>query len=262
MMGDKIQVEQTNDVGIIRLNDPATLNAITVEMLEQLDAAWDSCASSCRAIILTSAGRAFSSGINLVGRTPVVDESGQVDFGALLESHINPLVQKMVRTPVPWISSVRGAVAGVGCSLALAADMIIASDTAYFLQAFSRIGLVPDGGSAWLLTRAVGRVRAMELMLMGEKLLADKALDWGLINRVVPDEALDAAVLELAGILSNGPTKAYSLIRNLAWIAAENDLTVTLNAERLAQRDAGRSQDAKEGVMVFLQKRVANFTGA
>ena len=262
MMTDKILYEQDGDVGIIRLNDPDTLNAITGDMLEELDEAFDRSATSCRAVLLTSVGRAFSSGANLMGQKPSVDESGQIDAGALLETHVNPMVQKLRKMPIPWISAVRGPVAGVACSLALAADMIVASETAYFLQAFSRIGLVPDGGASWLLTRALGRPRAMELMLLGEKLPAEKALEWGLINRVVADEKLDDAALKLAHALAKGPSKTYGLIRDLSWTAADQNLETALAAERAAQCDAGRTKDAMEGIMSFAQKRTPEFKGA
>ena len=261
MSTDKILYEQDGDVGIIRLNDPDTLNAVTHEMLDQLDAAVDRAARSCRAMILSSVGRAFSSGANLAGGGSSNEAEGPPDAGALLETHVNPLMQKLAKLPMPWITAVRGPAVGVACSFALSADMIIASETAYFLQAFSRIGLVPDGGATWLLTRTVGRPRAMELMLLGEKLEAQKACDWGLVNRVVTDDALDDAAFELAHTLARGPSKAYGLIRNLAWSAADSDLETMLAAERAAQRDAGRTQDAIEGIIAFAQKRAPNFTG-
>lgn len=262
MATDTVLIEHVGTVGVIKLNDPDTLNAVTPEMLEQLDAAIDSCAASSRAIVLTSVGRAFSSGANLTGTKPTVDETGKIDAGALLETHVNPMVQKLTKLPIPWISAVRGPAVGVACSIALAADMIVASESAYFLQAFAKIGLVPDGGASWLLTRALGRARAMELMLLGEKLGAEKALQWGLINRVVPDDALDDAALTLATALAQGPTKTYGLIRGLSWTAADHDLETALGAERAAQREAGRSKDAMEGIMSFAQKRAPNFTGA
>ncbi len=151
---------------------------------------------------------------------------------------------------------------GIGASLALAADLIVAGDTAYFLEAFRRIGLVPDGGSTYLLTRAVGRVRAMEMMLLGEKLSAAKALEWGLINRVVPDAQVEDTAFALAAELAKGPTKALGLIRQIAWKATDTDLATALQTERDAQRQSGRSADFREGVTAFLEKRPAKFTGA
>lgn len=261
MSSKKVLVDQIGEVARIQLNDPATLNAITAEMVDQLDEAFERSAASCRAAVLTSAGRAFSSGANLAGGQSVNDPDGQLDLGLFLEQHINPLIEKLMDLPIPWISAVRGAAAGVGCSLALAADLVIASDTAFFLQAFSRVGLVPDGGAAWLLMRAIGRPRAMELMLLGENLEAPRALEWGLINRMVPDTELDTAALQLASALARGPTKAFSLIRQLGQHAADGDLRDLLAAERVAQRTAGQTRDAMEGIAAFLGKRTATFAG-
>lgn len=246
---------------MIQLNDPATLNAITAEMLEQLDKAFDQCARSCRAIVLTSVGRAFSSGANLTGGQRVEGAEGQRNFGLFLEEHVNPLIAKLIDLPIPWVSAVRGAAAGVGCSLAIAADLIIASETAYFLQAFSRVGLVPDGGASWLLNRAIGRPRALELMLLSEPLEAPRALEWGLINRVVSDGELDDAVVALATTLARGPTRTLGLIRQLARHAADVDFLSLLAAERAAQRTAGLTNDAIEGITAFIDKRTPSFSG-
>ena len=147
----------------------------------------------------------------------------------------------------------------MGCSIALTADLIVAGESAYFLQAFSRIGLVPDGGASWLVSRAVGRVRAMELMLLGNRLPAAQALKWGLINRVVPDEVLETTALELAQSLAKGPTRSLGMIRSLCWSAEESGLEQALTAERTAQAIAGRSPDAREGIAAFVQKRPPAF---
>lgn len=261
-MTSKVLTEQLEGVGIIRLNDPDTLNAMDAEMLQQLSEAFDRCAASCRAILLTSVGRAFSSGVNLAGGPPATDDLGQPDLGLFVEKHVNPLVAKLADLPIPWISAVRGAAAGVGCSFALAADLIVASETAYFLQAFSKIGLVPDGGASWLLSRAVGRPRALELMLLGERLPAGKALEWGLINRIVPDAELETRALKLATALASGPTRTLGMIRKLARQGAEGHLLSLLAAESAAQRSCGLTQDAVEGVTAFLEKRPARFIGA
>lgn len=263
MVADKelVLFEQIGDVGIVRLNDPDTLNAVSLEMCAQIDAAIERCMASCRAMVLTSVGRAFSSGANLSSEEAVFGNASEVDVGATLETHVNPLMRKLVNLEIPWISAVRGAAAGVGCSLALAGDMIVASETAYFFLAFSRVGLVPDGGSPWLLTRTIGRPRAMELMFMGEKLSAATAMEWGLINKIVPDDQLDQTAIAIATKLASGPTRSYSLIRQLSWNALNKDLDASLNAERIAQRDASRTADAREGVKAFLEKRMARFTG-
>jgi 2-(1,2-epoxy-1,2-dihydrophenyl)acetyl-CoA isomerase len=255
----KITVEKNAAVGIIYLNDPTVLNAMSIGMVEELDRAVDQVAASARALILTGRGRAFSAGANLSAAPATAAELP--DAGAVLESHINPLLTKLRNLPIPWISAVRGPAAGVGCSLALAGDLIVASETAYFLQAFCRIGLVPDGGSSFLLTRAVGRARATEMMLLGERLPAVKALEWGLINRVVPDSQLDAVALEQAQALADGPTRSLGMIRQLVWSAIDSDWEETLATERRLQQAAGRTADHLEGVAAFLAKRPPRFAG-
>lgn len=257
----KLTVDRRGDVVIIRLNEPQTLNAVTERLLDELDRALDDAAATARAILLSSHGRAFCSGANLSDDTVGADANGVRDAGRLLETHVSGLIKRIKALPVPLVSAVRGAAAGVGASIALAADMIVAGESAYFLQAFSRLGLVPDGGAAWLLARSTGRVRAMELMLLGERVPAAQALDWGLINRVVPDAQLDAAALELADRLARGPTRAYGLIRALSWAACDGTIEDILQIERDAQRTAGRSRDAGEGIAAFVEKRAPNFTG-
>lgn len=255
-----LSLEWDGAVAVVRLNDPASLNAVTVRMMEAFDAALDVVEDKARAMILTGAGRAFCSGANLSAGTGEAQDPDDYDAGIILDSHINPLMTRLRDLKVPWISAVRGAAAGVGASLALAADMIVASETAYFLQAFARIGLVPDGGSSHLLVRTLGRPRAMELMLLGERLPAARAMDWGLINRLVPDDQLDAVAAELAQRLAGGAASLTS-IRRLAWTALDEDWPTALAVERALQREAGRTQDHREGVSAFLGKRAAQFEG-
>ncbi|MDB5972307.1 MAG: 2-(1,2-epoxy,2-dihydrophenyl)acetyl-CoA isomerase [Hydrocarboniphaga sp.] len=262
MSYSKLLVENVDGVGIIRLNEPATLNAVTIEMVEELDRALDQLSRSTRALILTGSGRAFCAGANISGGVSIESDDGLPDAGAVLESHINPLMSKLRNLPIPWISAVRGAAAGVGCSFALAADLIVAGEGAYFLQAFCRIGLVPDGGSSFLLTRAIGRPRAMEMMMLGERMPAAKALEWGLVNRVVADDEVETAAMHIARSLANGPTRSLGLIREAAWTAAESGWEQTLASERRLQRAAGRTGDHQEGINAFLEKRPARFTGA
>ena len=261
MAFSKLIVENVGDVAVIRLNDPDTLNAITPVMLEELVAAVDRCTQGARAMMMTAVGRAFCSGAKLAEDALSVEPGGTFDAGAMLETHLNPLIAMLKALPIPWISAVRGAAAGAGCSIALSADMIVASETAYFLQAFSRIGLVPDAGASWTLTRTLGRPRAMELMLLGDRLPAEQAAQWGLINRVVPDASLDGVALELAARLSRGPTRTYGLTRALSWAAADRELEGALAAERAAQREAGQTRDAAEGIAAFTGKRAPRFTG-
>jgi 2-(1,2-epoxy-1,2-dihydrophenyl)acetyl-CoA isomerase len=162
---------------------------------------------------------------------------------------------------MPFITAVNGAAAGVGMSFALMGDLVLCARSAYFLQAFRRIGLVPDGGSTWILPRLVGKARAMELSLMGEKLPAEKALEWGLIYRVVDDAALMDDARKLARDLASGPTVALGLIRKLYWESDRNSYEEQLNLERQMQRRAGGSADFQEGVRAFLEKRPAKFRG-
>jgi 2-(1,2-epoxy-1,2-dihydrophenyl)acetyl-CoA isomerase len=259
MSDDIVQLEWDGPLATLRMNDPATLNAVTIASLEAFDRALDEVNARGRAMILTGAGRGFCSGANIGAGMDTA--SVDYDAGAALDTHINPLMSKLRDLAVPWIAAVRGPAAGVGASLALAADMIVASENAYFLQAFSRIGLVPDGGSSHLLVRTIGRARASELMLLGEKLPAAKALEWGLVNRVVPDDQLEAAASELAVRLANGAS-SLRLIRRLAWSAVDGDWETTLSTERQLQGLAGRTADHREGVDAFMHKRAAAFTGA
>lgn len=262
----KIKVEVTDGVAVITLNDPGTMNAAGLDLAGELSHAFSSiaaCKVQARAIVLTGEGRGFCSGANLAGGgagASELDVDGKPDAGRALETVYNPLVTQMRDCPLPVVTAVNGAAAGVGCSLALLGDLIVAGESAYFLQAFRRIGLVPDGGSTYLLPRAIGRARAMEMALLGEKIGAAKALEWGLVNRVVPDADLRATAIELAKELANGPA-SLGAIRKLIWESLDTDWTGQLQAERKAQKIAGKSEDFIEGVSAFLQKRVAAFKG-
>jgi 2-(1,2-epoxy-1,2-dihydrophenyl)acetyl-CoA isomerase len=256
-----IELERDGDVAIIRLNDPATLNAVTVKMIEEIDAALDEINGAARSMVLTGAGRAFCSGANLSAGMGDRKSDGPYDSGSVLESHINPLMLRLRDVPFPWVSAVKGSAAGVGCSFALAADIVVCGESAFFLQAFARIGLVPDGGSSWILANSIGRARAMEMMLLGERIPAAKALEWGMINRLVPDEQLMPAALDLAKALAAGPTQALGMIRRMAWSAANASFEDAMKTERNNQRLAGQTNDHREGVTAFLAKRPAQFTG-
>lgn len=257
----KVKLERDGNVAIITMSDPATLNAIDVEMSEELRAAFLRASEEARCVLLTGEGRAFSSGANLNAPRTQVDSQGRIDVGGRLESHFNPLVTQLRDSPIPWISAVNGVAAGIGCSFALLADLIVAGESAYFLQAFRRIGLVPDGSATYHLPRMITRARAMEMMLLGEKLPAAKALEWGLINRCVPDAELMTSAKALAHELADGPTKTLGLIRKLSWASQDALWDEQLQAEREAQRLAGHSEDFREGVAAFLQKRKAEFKG-
>jgi 2-(1,2-epoxy-1,2-dihydrophenyl)acetyl-CoA isomerase len=258
----KISVEFDGDVGILRLNDPTRLNAISMQMLEEIDVALDELTRSARALIVIGNGKAFCSGAALDGGMGEPDpDLSKRDAGLSLETHINPMMTRLRESPIPWITAVRGATAGFGVALALAGDLVIASETAYFLQAFARVGLVPDGGATHLLVRTVGRVRAMELMLLAERLPAAQALSWGLVNRVVADTELEQEALSIAARLARGPATSLRLIREAAWQAQDADWATVLQGEREWQREAGCTQDFEEGRQAFLGKRTPVFNG-
>ncbi|MEE2922655.1 enoyl-CoA hydratase/isomerase [Hyphomonas sp.] len=260
----KISYELKGDIAIIAFNDPSTLNACGVDTAQELLHAFEVAADEARCTILTGEGRGFCSGANLgPGQLNVKlsHEGSKPDAGRALTTHYNPLMQAIREHPHPVITAVNGPAAGVGCSLALVGDIIVCAKSAYFLQAFRRIGLVPDGGSTWLLARTIGRPRAMEMALFGEKVPAEKALEWGMVNRVVEDDALMSTAMEMAETLATGPTVALSLARDLMWKACESDFDEAIYDERIAQRTAGRTDDFKEGVSAFLQKRKADFKG-
>src|SRR6185503_8507647 len=217
-----------------------------------------------RCILITGEGRGFCSGANLTaggsGSTGSRITEGRDGPNQSLLKVYNPFVSLVRRSPKPLVAAVNGVAAGVGVSLALVCDLVVAAESAYFLLAFRRIGLVPDGGATWLLPKLVGKARAMELMLLGEKLPAATAEQWGLINRSVPDaEMLDTA-MTLARALAEGPA-SLGLTRNLVWDALDAPFHAQLEAEAYGQGDAGRTEDAGEGVRAFVEKRPAKFTG-
>ena len=246
-------------VGLLTLNRPDTLNALTPQLLDDLrDAVTRLPGEGARCLLITGSGRGFSSGADLAGGS-----SGGLpdDVGLQLERHFNPLMEAIAAAPVPVVAAVNGPAAGAGASLALMADVVIAARSAYFLQAFVNIGLVPDAGATWLLPRLAGRARAMEMMMLGERIEADKAAQWGMISRVVDDEFLAEEAVLLATSLARGPTRALGLIRRLARDAGQLSLTDALAAERVAQRQAGETEDFRQAVFAFLQKRQPTFDG-
>jgi 2-(1,2-epoxy-1,2-dihydrophenyl)acetyl-CoA isomerase len=259
MSEDKVLYERVGDVAWIRLNDPATLNAMGTPIGEGLIQGIARAEGEARAIVLGAVGRGFCSGANLAeGGIDLADP--QRDVGLRLETLFNPLLQRMRLSPLPIVTAVRGPAVGVGCGIALAGDLIVAGDAAYFYQAFSKLGLAPDGGSSYLLSKAIGRVRAMEMMLLGEKLSAPRALDWGLINRVVPEAEVDDAALALAKTLAEGPA-SLAAVKRLAWAGLDSSIDTALAAERFAQREACRTEDFAEGVAGFREKRKPRFRG-
>ena len=261
----KIKVAREGAITIITLADPATMNAAGMDLAAELLEAFKAAVvgeAAARAIVLTGEGRGFCSGANLQAGPGggKLDGDGKPDAGAGLETVYNPLVTYIREMSVPLVTAVNGAAAGVGCSLALLGDLIVAAESAYFLQAFRRIGLVPDGGSTYLLPRMIGKARAMEMALLGERVPAAQALEWGLVNRVVPDAELMAAAMGLARALADGPA-SLGLSRQTLWASMDSDWAAQLHRERMAQRTAGKTEDFREGVAAFLAKRPAQFQG-
>jgi 2-(1,2-epoxy-1,2-dihydrophenyl)acetyl-CoA isomerase len=251
-------------VAIIAMNRPHALNAMTMNLMAELNQAFEQAAQDAqvRAIVLTGEGRGFSAGADLAASTQLPrDEQGRLDLGHPLEKHYNPLILKMRELPKPVIAAVNGIAAGAGASLALMADLTIAARSAYFLQAFVNIGLIPDAGGTWLLPRTLGSQRAMGLALLGEKLPAEQAKEWGLVWEVVDDEQLMPTALALARRLAEGPGVAIARIKRAIHAAAINPLAEQLDLERDFQRECGRTEDLMEGVMAFMQKRKPTFKG-
>lgn len=246
-------------VARIALNDPKRLNAISEEMGGVLLDCLRKAAGEARAVIVTGEGKAFCSGANLDDAVELLKDP-EPDGGGQLERVFNPAVLAMRDMDQPVITAIRGVTAGVGCGIAMAGDLIVCSETAFFFHAFSKVGLVPDGGSSWLLSRAIGRVRAMRLMLLGERLGAQQAFEWGLVSQVVPDAELDSTVMDLAKALAKGP-KSLATIKRLAWQGLESDLETALAAERIGQGNATKTQDFREGTQAFFDRREPRFTG-
>jgi 2-(1,2-epoxy-1,2-dihydrophenyl)acetyl-CoA isomerase len=236
---------------------PERLNALGAQTVAELrEAVEEAGRSGARCLLLTGEGRGFSSGADLASGGGLPEDAGEA-----LEKGFNPLIEALFALPIPVVAAVNGPAAGAGCSLALAADIVIAARSAYFLQAFVNVGLVPDAGATWLLPRLAGRARAMEMMMLGERVPAEQAQAWGMIARVVEDEELQEEAVALATRLAQGPTIALGLVRRLAREAQSLTLTEALAAERVAQRDAGRTEDFGSAVMAFVQKRQPRFEG-
>src|SRR6478736_223453 len=249
-----VTLDFDGSVAVLRLDHQEVMNAVSMDMLGGLGEALDAIEekrAEIRCLVLT--------GANLQGRNNV--KPGKVNAGSSLEIGFHPFLRRLRNLHCPIVTAVNGPAAGAGMSFALMGDMILCARSSYFLQAFRRIGLVPDCGSTWLLPRIIGKARSVELSLMGERLPAEKALEWGLVNRVHDDAVLMEEAMKLAHDLAGGPTIALSLIRKLYWDSPENSFEEQLNLEFQSQRIAGAAEDFKEGVTAFLEKRPAKFKG-
>lgn len=257
MQYDTILYDLAGGIATITLNRPEKMNAMTPQMRAELADALKRSSTEARVIVLTGAGPAFCSGQDLgEGST-----AAAVDLERVLRDEYEPVIRAIAEAPVPVIAAVNGPAAGAGASLALAADVAIATRSAYFLQAFSRIGLIPDAGGTWALPRQVGLPRAMGAALFAEKIEADQAADWGMIWEVFDDDTFEAGWRGRAEQLAAGPTQSYRAIKAAMRASLENDLDTQLSLEAKLQGKCGQTRDFKEGVLAFREKRKASFEG-
>ena len=258
-----VTVEVADGAARIVLDRPETLNSWNEDLGRDLGAAVEAAGADddVRAVLITGAGRAFSSGADLREQRGGV-EGAPPDLSQRLRELYNPIILGVREMPKPVIAAVNGPAAGIGCSLALACDLIVAAESAFFLLAFVNIGLVPDGGVTAVLPARAGAARAAEMAMLGERIPAEQALEWGLINRVVADDDLDREAGELLARLAAGPTRAYANIKQLLNRTLYAGLGSQLDAEAEAQRQQGLTGDFIEGVLAFAEKRPPRFVGA
>lgn len=258
---ETILLDHDEQVAKITLNRPDRMNAATPEMFDEIRLALEEAKrAGARALLITGEGRGFCAGADIGGRTFDGSSPGDASRRSL-QTHYNPGMLALSSLDIPVITAVNGAAAGIGCSLALAGDIIIAGRSAYFLQAFVNLGLVPDGGSTWLLPRYIGTPRAMEAMMLGERIPAERAEEIGLITRCVEDDDLLSEAMSLAQRLANGPTLALGMIRKLVHRAQGMTMAEAMNQEAEAQRKAANSSDFIEGIQAFQAKRKPEFKG-
>ncbi len=260
---ETIQQADENGVRTITLNRPDVLNSFNTQMLKELSKAVRDSAKdkSVRCLILTGAGRGFCAGQDLADVADRYKSDDPIELGHHIRKFYNPLITQLRTMEKPVIASVNGAAAGAGCSLALAADLRIAADSASFIQAFIHVGLVPDSGSTFFLSQLVGTARAFEMACTGRKIKADKALQIGLVNQVVPADDLAEATGKLASKLAALPPRGIGLTKRALNAATTGDLASQLDYEAQLQTTAGKTKDHREGVTAFLEKRSPKFTG-
>lgn len=255
---DTILFSIENGIARLTLNRPDRLNSFTVQMHGEVADALDRL-EGARVLVVTGAGRGFCAGQDLNDRAVAPGES--VDLGHSVETYYNPLIRRLTSLPLPIIARVNGVAAGAGANIALACDIVVAAQSAKFIQSFAAIGLIPDSGGTWVLPRLVGQARALGLALTGEPLPADKAADWGLIWKAVEDEALDAEVDALAARFAAGPTRGLAAIKTMIRESWGHSLDEELDLQRDRMRELGYSHDYREGVAAFMEKRAPRFTG-
>lgn len=254
---ETITLEQTDGVAVLTLNRPDKMNALTAQMRAEIGYALRAAAAEARVIVLTGAGRAFCTGQDLGDR----GDATRVDLERTLRDEYQPMLEALYDCPVPTIAAINGPAAGAGANLALAADVVIATESAYFLQAFTRIGLLPDAGGTWFMPRQMGLAKAMGAALFADKISARQADQWGMIWEAVPDAEFEAIWRARAAHLAAGPTLAYRAVKQAIRGSFEATLPDQLATEAHLQGKCGKSRDFQEGVVAFMEKRPAKFEG-
>jgi 2-(1,2-epoxy-1,2-dihydrophenyl)acetyl-CoA isomerase len=259
MAYERVILEFDGDVAVLTMNHPASRNALSWVLAAEMGDALDHLGNA-RALVITGAGKGFCSGGDMASEVPEGFGFGDMIAQGLIDA-VNPMLRKLMALKIPVIAAVNGAAAGAGAPLALHADFVVAGESAFFYFAFPNVGLALDAGSSWLLPRIVGTARATEALMLAERIPAAKALDWGMIYKVVPDGFLMAEAMALAHRLASGPTVSYSQIRQAVQAGWSSDYQTALLTEEEAQRVSGNAADCAEAVSAFLEKRSPVFRG-
>ena len=254
---DSIEVHLSSEIACVSMNRPKVMNALNTQMRAEITDAYTRLASQARVIVLTGHGKSFCSGQDLGDRA----NAAQLDLERTLIDEYEPMLRSIIECKVPTITALNGAAAGAGANLALASDVVIATKSSYFMQAFTKIGLIPDAGGTYLMPRKMGLAKAIGAALFAEKISAEQADAWGLIWEAVADDVFEATWRARAEYLAKGPTLAYSHLKTVLRASSENSLLEQLALEAKLQKECGNSRDFKEGVMAFLEKRAAHFEG-
>ncbi|MCR8547345.1 enoyl-CoA hydratase-related protein [Salipiger sp. P9] len=257
MIYDTITYALEDGVAVITLSRPDVMNALNTQMRAEIAHAVQQAGREARVVVLTGSGRAFCSGQDLGDR----ETAASIDLERVLRDEYTPMLNAIVDCPVPTIAAVNGAAAGAGANLALVHDVVIATESAFFMQAFTRIGLMPDAGGTWLLPRQMGLAKAMGAALFADRISARQADAWGMIWEAVPDAEFSAVWRARAAHLAKGPTEAYTRIKTALRGAFEQDFAAQLERESQLQGECAKTRDFKEGVVAFLEKRPAHFEG-